>query len=86
VSVKIEFSDVQVWVNGDDRDGKLAFAADRLVGVFVRLNNVDGNEGKWFLEAGFGPAGQREPPTFDQLEDAVNWLDGQVTVSGRKLS
>jgi hypothetical protein len=86
MTVRIEFSDVQVWVNGDDRDGKLAFAADRLVGVFVRLNDSDGECGKWFLEAGFGPASATEAPTFNTLEDAVTWLDAQVAGSGRRLS
>jgi hypothetical protein len=52
---------------------------DRLVAVFVRLDEEDHAEldlkGQWFLEAGFGPCGKgtRSTLTFDSLGEAQQW-------------
>lgn len=81
-----EFRDVLVWVNGTDREGKLTFVGGRLIGVFVRLNDNDGEAGKWFLEAGFGPASTIPSPTFDSLEEAAGWIEQQASLSGRELT
>lgn len=75
----IEFTDARVWVNGEDRNGKLVYTDGRLVGVLVELNSVDGQPGKWFLEAGFGPASGASPsPVFNALTDARQWLGDRV--------
>lgn len=75
----IELRDSLVWVNGEDRNGRLAYTDGRLVGVLVELNSVDGQAGKWFLEAGFGPAsGTTPPPIFGELSEAQKWLKQRV--------
>jgi hypothetical protein len=46
---------VQVAVGGDDEEGCLIFADDRLVAVLVRLSQLHEElAGRWYLEAGFG--------------------------------
>ena len=76
---EIDLREVLVWVNGEDRNGRLAFSGERLVGVLVELTAADGDAGKWFLEAGFGPAsGVTPPPLFDQLWEAEQWLTRRV--------
>jgi hypothetical protein len=75
---EIELEDALVWVNGEDRNGRLAYTNGRLVGVLVELNESDGQKGKWFLEAGFGPASGMTPPVFEELTDARDWLKCRV--------
>jgi hypothetical protein len=65
---------------GDDEEGMLVFADDRLVAVLVHLS--DENEiapGDWYLEAGFGPRLDGPGhPTFTSLDAAQDWIERQL--------
>ena len=71
----------RVIINTGSQDVEcgLLFVDDRLVAVFVRLDEEDHAEldlkGRWFLEAGFGPCakGTWSTLTFDTLENAQQW-------------
>jgi hypothetical protein len=71
----------RVIINTGSQDAEcgLLFVADRLVAVFVRLDDEEhaelGLKGRWFLEAGFGPCakGVRSTLTFDSLGEAQQW-------------
>ena len=66
---------VRVQTNGDDEQGCLIFADDRLVAVLVHLSSLHEElTGLWYLEAGFGRLGGPDQPTFDDLEAAEHWL------------
>jgi hypothetical protein len=32
----------------------------------------------WFLEAGFGPVGHPDPPTFADLDVAQSWIEQRL--------
>jgi hypothetical protein len=65
---------------GWDEEGVLVFdKAQRLLAVLTHLSEQ--NEvapGRWYLEAGFGPADGIERPTFADLEDAQDWLSRRL--------
>ena len=66
----IRFEQVAV-ATGHEEAGVLAFCADRLLGVLVKL--ADDNAvapGCWYLEASFGPS-TGEHPTFSDLDQAA---------------
>jgi len=61
---------------GIDEEGVLVWSGDRLVAVLVRLSRQHaeiGLEGRWFLEAGFGPLQGTENPVFSDLDAAQAW-------------
>ena len=70
----VQWQELPVWVDGDDREGRLVLAGGRLIAVLVKLNDVDGQPGKWFIEAGFGPAATPVAVTFDNLTEAEDWI------------
>jgi hypothetical protein len=65
---------------GDDEEGMLVFADDRLVAVLVHLS--DENEiapGDWYLEAGFGTRlDSLNHPTFASLDAAQDWIQQRL--------
>ena len=67
---------IGVLTGTEDRDGYLVLQDGDLAGVIVRLDDPihEGDVGKWFLEAGFGPRHGREM-VFDSLDSAVQWFD-----------
>jgi hypothetical protein len=71
---------VQVAVGGDDEEGCLIFADDRLVAVLVRLSRLhEGLAGRWYLEAGFGRLEGPSKPTFRDLGTAKKWITQHLT-------
>ena len=66
--------------NGSDKEGLLVFDADqRLVAVLVRLSEQHeelGLTGRSFLEVGFGPVSDRDPPVFADLMRRRRGLPG----------
>jgi hypothetical protein len=67
--------------NGFDEEGMLVFDEEqRLVAVLTHLGDqYDGISGHWYLEAGFGPLGGPDHPTYVNLADAK-------TSIGRRLA
>jgi hypothetical protein len=71
---------VQVAVGGDDEEGCLIFAEDRLVAVLVRLSRLHEElAGRWYLEAGFGRLEGPGKPTFRDLGVAKEWISRHLT-------
>ena len=69
----VRFQEVLV-ATGHEEAGVLAFCADRLLAVLVRL--ADDNPvapGCWYLEGSFGTS-SGEHPTFTDLDEAAVWL------------
>jgi hypothetical protein len=60
-------------------EGRLAFWNDRLVAVLVRLSGDHGvEEGRWFLEKGFGPLDDPSQQVFMTLDAATDWLHAEA--------
>jgi hypothetical protein len=71
---------VQVAVGGDDEEGCLIFADDRLAAVLVRLSRLHEElAGRWYLEAGFGRLEGPVKPTFGDLGAAREWIARHLT-------
>jgi hypothetical protein len=68
---------VQVAVGGDDEEGCLIFADERLVAVLVRLH--ERLAGRWYLEVGFGRLEGPSKPTFRDLGTAKKWITQHLT-------
>lgn len=79
--MNLRLETVQVASRDDDTDGRLVFAGDFLVAMLVRLSDLHGEvSGRWFLEAGFGPALTLvDPPTFGDLDEAQAWITQQLS-------
>ncbi|MGX7709409.1 hypothetical protein [Methylobacterium sp. Gmos1] len=76
------FQPVPIATGSRDAESRLVFADGFLVAVLVRLSEDHGvDEGRWFLEAGFGRVDDQGQPTFADLDEAQAWiqhrLDGQ---------
>ena len=68
-----------VAVAQQDGDGMLVFAEGRLAAVLVRLSELhEGMAGGWFLEIGFGTWNRRDPPVFESLDAAQDWIAGEI--------
>ncbi len=65
---------------GFEEEGLMVFDGEqRLVAVLTHLSEQhDEASGGWFLEAGFGPLGGPEHPTFADLQAAEAWLDRRL--------
>ena len=60
-------------------ESHLVFANGFLVTALVQLGEQHQHEvGRWFLEAGFGRVDHVNPPTFDDLEEAQNWIEQRL--------
>ncbi|MFE1599044.1 hypothetical protein [Methylobacterium sp. ID0610] len=63
--------------------GSLVFVGGKLVAVLVQLDESEDNDrdlqGKWFLEAGFGPCQDwSKGSVFTSQDEAVAWVSEQV--------
>ncbi|MDP4005991.1 hypothetical protein [Methylobacterium sp. NEAU K] len=77
--MSLSLQSVQVATKSDDAESQLVFADGFLVAILVRLSELHGDEaGKWFLEVGFGPVDPLCPPLFTDLDDARDWISGQL--------
>lgn len=78
---RITLQPTPVMTGSDDREGRLVLADGRLVAVLVRLTDEihQGERGKWFVEAGFGPCRTAMPPVFGDLDEAEAWVRGRVS-------
>lgn len=77
--MSLSLQPVQVATNSDDTDSQLVFTDGFLVAVLVRLSDQhEGDAGKWFLEAGFGPVDPLFPPLFADLDEAQDWIEQQL--------
>jgi hypothetical protein len=77
---------VRVAVGKTGEQGFLVFADGLLMAVITHLHAVDERlEGKWFVEAGFGPCNEIVPPIFDSPDEAQRWVFRAVQASRPKL-
>ncbi len=71
-----------VRVAAEEGEGLLVFADGRLAAVLVRLSAIHaGLAGRWFLEATFGLPDSRNPPVFEDLDEARHWIAHQIEQS-----
>ena len=78
-----------VVVNTGDggQDGLLVFVAKQLVAVLVLIEGMNESEaalqGKWFLEAGFGPCQDwNRGRVFATRDEAIAWVQDQALKDG----
>jgi hypothetical protein len=72
-AVTIHLREVLVETGSNDREGRLVFSDNRLVGLLVQLSPDHGSAaGHWFLEARFGILNGDK--TFADLEEAAHWI------------
>lgn len=77
--MSLHLQPVQVATGSGDTDSHLVFSEGFLVAVLVRLSDDhEDRAGMWFLEAGFGRVDHPDPPTFSDLDEALNWVDRQI--------
>ncbi|GEP07911.1 hypothetical protein [Methylobacterium oxalidis] len=73
---------VKVATGSDDQESQLVFKDGFLVAVLVCLSDSHGSDvGKWFLEAGFGPVDDPDPPLFSDLDEAQAWITTQLALT-----
>ncbi len=73
--MSLHLQPVQIATGREDTESQLVFADGFLVAVLVRLSDQhEGEAGRWYLEAGFGPVGNLTPPTFADLDAAQTWI------------
>ena len=80
----ITLQPVRVRTGSKDTEGRLALVDGELVAVFVRLDDPmhEEDQGRWFLEAGFGPCSREAPPLFAGLAEAEGWCRSQSSRQG----
>ena len=69
----------RIAVEGADETGVIVRVDDRVVAILVRLDaeHYEDDQGRWYLEAGFGPcAGQ--PPPFRRLSSGLVWISERL--------
>ena len=77
--MSLQLQPVQVATGSDDAESRLVYDDGLLVAVLVRLSGDHGPDaGKWYLEAGFGPVDDPNPPTFADLHEAQDWIARQL--------
>ncbi|MBB5716771.1 hypothetical protein [Sphingomonas aerophila] len=71
----IAVSRIKVAVGVSSADGLLVLNDGALVAVFVHLeaDYYGPDNGRWYLEAGFGPCAG-SPRTFDTIAAALRWI------------
>jgi hypothetical protein len=81
--VTLTFEPVRVATGGEDEEGRLVFADERLVAVLVRLSDQhDALAGQWFFEAGFGRLDRPNRPIFADLRAAQAWVERRLGETG----
>ncbi|GJE53308.1 hypothetical protein GOFOIKOB_6387 [Methylobacterium tardum] len=77
--MSLRLQPVQVATGSADRNSQLVFDDGFLVAVLVQLSDDhDETAGMWFLEAGFGPVDDPDPPTFANLDVAQSWIERRL--------
>lgn len=77
--MSLRLQPVQVMTGSSDTDSNLVFSEGCLVAVLVQLSgDHEDRSGMWFLEAGFGPVDQPDPPTFADLDVAQSWIEQRL--------
>lgn len=77
--MNLRLQPVQVATSSNDKESQLVFHEGFLVAVLVRLSDEHGADvGKWFLEVGFGRVDDPNPPLFADLDEAQDWILGQL--------
>ena len=78
--MSLRLQPVQVATGSHDTESHLVFDDGFLVAVLVHLADEHGaDEGKWFLEAGFGRVDHPDPPMFTDLDEAQGWIADQLS-------
>jgi len=73
---------VHVGTDSHDTESQLVFADGFLVAVLVHLAEEHGaDEGKWYLEAGFGRVSHPNPPMFNDLDVAQAWIEQRLALA-----
>ena len=80
--MSLHLQPVQVGTGSHDTESQLVFADGFLVAVLVHLADEHGaDEGKWFLEAGFGRVDHPDPPKFADLDGAQAWIEHRLALA-----
>ena len=75
----LQLQPVRLASGNDDTEAQLVFVGGSLVAVLVHLSEVHGDEaGMWFLEAWFGASCRSNQPTFVSLDEAQDWIVGEL--------
>jgi hypothetical protein len=72
----ITWRPVRVGTGSSDEEGQMVLVNGRLVAILVHLTgpyDTPDLQGKWFVEAGFGPLAQKHE-LFSTLEEAEDWV------------
>jgi hypothetical protein len=83
----ISFQSIPVLIDGHDTQGVLVMHDGDLVAVLARLDGEAHDreiQGRWHLEAGFGPCQEVAMQVFATLDDAGAWA--QARVEGHALA
>lgn len=90
---QVEFRPIPISSHFGDADGRLVLIDDTLFAVLSRLDASHYEEslrGRWFLEAGFGRLATNTPPTSVSLDEAADWVIGELArtekARGRKTA
>ena len=66
--MNLRLEPVQVATGSKDQESRLVFHDGFLVAILIRLSDEhEGDAGRWFLEAGFGPVDCLRSATFSDL-------------------
>ncbi|MBX9934884.1 MAG: hypothetical protein K2Y56_25820 [Methylobacterium sp.] len=76
--MSLRLQPVLVGTGSHDTDSHFVFAERYLVAVIVQLSDDHDDEGRWFLEAGFGRIDDPNAPTFADLDEAQSWIADQL--------
>jgi hypothetical protein len=77
--MSLHLQPVRLVSGNDDAEATLVFIDGDLVAVLSHLSELhDGEAGRWFLEAWFGPGYVANGPTFASLDDAQDWIEGRL--------
>lgn len=82
--VKLTLCPAKVGTGSADENAVLVHADDRIVAIFVRLDDPchGADQGRWHLEASFGRCASMPRPALQQLEDGLRWAAGRLGISG----
>jgi hypothetical protein len=77
--VSLSFQPVELDTDGYDSEAMLVFRDGRLLAIVCCLGEIhEAEEGKWFVEKGFGRLDGRPAGTFGTLDDFKSWALGEI--------
>ena len=80
--MSLHLQPVHIDTGSQDTESHLVFANGLLVAVLVQLSDQhEDDAGMWFLEAGFGPVDDPNPPTFADLDVAQAWITQRLAIA-----